>query len=347
MECLNSLKQWQPPADWHRVSALDAHTGGEPLRIYIEGFPEPQGDTILARRRDCLARFDHLRRATLWEPRGHADMYGCIVVPPERPDSDFGVLFSHNEGYSSMCGHGIIAVATAMLDSGALTAVEGDNALRIDAPAGLIQAWATVEQGRVQRVRFHCVPSFAALLDAVVSVPGLGEVQFDLGYGGAFYACVEAAGIGLDTGPDNVPQMIDLGRRIKQAVIEQHPVRHPFDDELSFLYGTIFIDAPRQPGADTRNVCIFADGEVDRSPTGTGVSARLAIAAARGDLAPGQPRVYESVIGSQFSGRIVEALDYGSYSAIVPEVAGRAHICGRQEFLLDPQDPLVHGFLLR
>jgi trans-L-3-hydroxyproline dehydratase len=344
---LEAIGNWQPPAGWTRITAIDAHTGGEPLRIYLDGFPTPEGDSILARRRDCLARLDHLRTATMWEPRGHADMYGCLVVPPEREDSDFGVLFTHNEGYSSMCGHGIVAVVTVMLETGVIPLREGDVEVRIDAPAGLIVAWAEVADGEVQGVRFDNVPSFAALLDAQVSVPGLGTVNFDLAYGGAFYAFVDAASIALDTAPENITEMIDVGRRIKYAVIEQHAVEHPFDEDLSFLYGTIFTDAPRGAGADTRNVCIFADGEVDRSPTGTGVSARLAIAAARNDLAPGEPRVYESVIGSQFVGRIGEALDYGPHRAIVPQVRGQARICGRQEFLIDPRDTLGHGFLLR
>ena len=344
---ITAIASWQPPADWQRITAIDAHTGGEPLRIYLDGFPEPPGDTILQRRRYCLQHLDRLRTATMWEPRGHADMYGCIVVPPEREHSHFGVLFTHNEGYSSMCGHGIIAVTTVMLETGVIAPREGDNEVRIDSPAGLITAWAAVENGEVQGVRFHCVPSFAPLLDARVEVPGLGEVIYDLGYGGAFYAFVDAKQLGLDTGPENVTEMIALGRRIKQAVIDSAPIEHPFDAELSFLYGTIFTDAPQHPGSDTRNVCIFADGEVDRSPTGTGVAARVAIAAARGDLAEDEERIYESLIGSQFRGRIAGRLEYGHHSAVVPEVSGRASICGRQEFLLDPRDPLVHGFLLR
>ena len=344
---LEQLRSWEPPVDWQQIHVIDAHTGGEPLRIYLDDFPETRGSTILQRRADCLGRLDALRTATLWEPRGHADMYGCLVVPPEREDSDFGVIFSHNEGYSSMCGHGIIAVATVLLDCGVIAAQEGSNELRIDAPAGLIRATAEYRDGRVQGVRFLNVPSFAALLDASVDVPGIGTVPFDLGYGGAFYAYVQAAAIGLDTGPDNIAQMIDWGRRIKHAVMEQFAIEHPFDAELSFLYGTIFTDAPREAGSDTRNVCIFADGEVDRSPTGTGVSGRLAIAAARGELAIGQQRVYESVLGSQFHGSVAEELEYGPHRAIVPLVSGTAHICGRQQFLLDPADPLRDGFILR
>ena len=338
---------WTPPEHWRRITAIDAHTGGEPLRIYTGGYPEAPGATILERRRYCADHMDDLRTATVWEPRGHADMYGCIITPPERLDSDFGVIFTHNEGYSSMCGHGIIAVTTVALTTGMLPWREGEIEVRIDSPAGLIVAWATTSSGQVTGVRFHCVPSFAAILDERVTVPGVGEVCFDIAYGGAFYAFVDAASLGLADDAGNAAALIDAGVRIKTALLDHPAISHPFQEELAFLYGTIFTGAPQQPGSDTRNVCIFADGELDRSPTGTGVSARLAIAAARGELQPGGELVYESIIGSQFRGRIDSELDYGPHRAVVPEVSGRAHICGRQEFFLDPDDPLCKGFLLR
>jgi trans-L-3-hydroxyproline dehydratase len=337
---------WQPPQDWTRIIAIDAHTGGEPLRIFIGGYPEPEGATILDRRRYCAAQLDSLRTATVWEPRGHRDMYGCIITPPERPDSHFGVIFTHNEGYSSMCGHGIIAVTTVALATGMLPRREGENEIRIDSPAGLIVAWAEVAEGRVGEVRFHCVPSFPTLLDGCVSVPGLGDVHFDIAYGGAFYAFVDAERLGLETTAANAATLVEAGSRIKAALVDHPAITHPVDAELAFLYGTIFTGPPQRADSNTRNVCVFADGELDRSPTGTGVSARLAIAAARGELAVGERRVYESIIGSQFSGRISREIDYGGATAVVPEVCGEAHICGRQEFLLDPADPLCHGFLL-
>lgn len=344
---LSAIHDWQPPHDWRRIRVLDAHTGGEPLRIYLDGFPAPEGATVLERRRDCLARLDRYRTATMWEPRGHADMYGCLITPPEREDSDFGVIFTHNEGYSDMCGHGIIAVTTALIETGVIPARAPETVVRIDSPAGLIQAWAQIEEGAVASVRFHCVPSFAPRLDASVEVEGIGEVGFDLAFGGAWYAFVEAGPIGLDTGRDNITRMIDWGRRIKAAVAAAHPPQHPFDEDLSELYGVIFTDQPRHRGSDTRNVCIFADGEVDRSPTGTGVSARVAIGAARGDLQLGEQRVFESVIGSQFVGSIASQTRFGDHDAVIPQVQGRASLCGRSEFLLDPRDPLVDGFLLR
>ncbi len=342
-----AVDRWQPPTAWERVRVLDAHTGGEPLRIYLDGFPVPQGQSILQRRQLCAARLDRYRTATMWEPRGHADMYGCLITPPEHEASDFGVIFTHNEGYSDMCGHGIIAITTALLETGCLAMTEPETEVRIDSPAGLIVAWAQVVEGEVLSVRFHCVPSFAQLLDARIELDGIGPVSYDLAYGGAWYAFVDAASIGLETAQDNITRMIDWGRRIKKAVARATPPNHPLEEDLSHLYGVIFTDQPRHAGSDTRNVCIFADGEVDRSPTGTGVSARLAIAAARGELAVGEEQVYESVIGSQFRGEVVEHCEFGPHAAVVPQVRGRASICGRSEFLLDPRDPLVNGFLLR
>ena len=186
-----SLEDWRPPADWVRICTIDAHTAGEPFRVFVEGYPELAGETILERRRNAREHFDHLRTALMWEPRGHADMYGCIVTPAVSEDADFGVLFTHNEGYSSMCGHGIIAMATVAVETGMVAVVEPETAIGIDTPAGLVRAWARVENGRVAGVRFHNVPSFVADLDLAVEVPGLGRVRFDLAYGGAFYAYVD------------------------------------------------------------------------------------------------------------------------------------------------------------
>ncbi|WP_116367925.1 proline racemase family protein [Parahaliea mediterranea] len=338
---------WQPPADWRRVRCLDAHTGGEPLRIYLDGYGDIPGTSILDKQAHCREQLDTLRRATVWEPRGHADMYGCIVTEATTPDGDFGVIFTHNEGYSSMCGHGIIAATTALLDTGVLPMQAPQTCLRIDSPAGRITAYARIEQNRVASVYFHNVPSYVVELDAEVAVPGLGTVRYDLAFGGAYYAYVDARELGLDTGPDNAAALIAAGRAIKQAVMDSRPIQHPEDAALGFLYGTIFIDAPRGEGADSRNVCIFADGELDRSPTGTGVSGRVAIHHARGELACGESLQIESIIGSRFRAAVHSTLDYCGHAAIVPEVEGQAHITGRHEFLIDPADPLAHGFFIR
>jgi len=274
-------------------------------------------------------------------------MYGCFLTNPVTPGAACGVLFMHNEGFSSMCGHGIIAVATVLVTMGAVPA-EGDRAsVTIDTPAGPVEAAATVEGGRVTSVRFRNVPSFLAARDQSVSVPGLGTVRYDLAFGGAFYAYVDADDLGLLLVPGRVRELIDAGMAIKEAVVAKGPIEHPYEPDLGFLYGTILVGSPEDPANHSRNVCIFADGEVDRSPTGTGVSGRVAIHYARGELGLGQRIVIESILGTTFEAAAVEETDFGPHAAVIPEVAGAAAITGRHEFLIDPADGLRGGFLVR
>ncbi len=283
----------------------------------------------------------------MWEPRGHADMYGCILLPPAEAGSDFGVLFLHNEGFSTMCGHGIIAVTTVVLEAGLVPAQQPHTVLRIDTPAGLVVATATVHERRVEHVAFTNVPSFVSALDVRLPVPGLGEIVCDIAFGGAFYAYVDAAAVGLTCTPEQLRPLIAAGSAIKHAVIDAFPVEHPEQPGLSFLYGTIFTGPPHEAGAHSRQVCVFADGEVDRSPTGTGVAGRLALLRARGRIGIDEPVIIESIIGSRFSGRVLEDVLVAGAPAVIPEVAGRAFITGRHEFVIDPRDPLCHGFFLR
>ena len=337
---------WSAPDNFTRITTIDAHTEGEPLRIIIDGFPDIPGATILERRRYLKDRLDHLRTMLMWEPRGHAEMYGCLVTTPVTPDADFGVLFMHNEGYSTMCGHGIIAITTVAVETGLVEKKEPVTTVHIDSPAGLITACARVAKGKVQSVFFHNVPSFVVALDDTVNVPELGPIRYDLAFGGAFYAYVQADQVGLKCLPEENAKLVEKGMQIKHAVMASRPIPHPFSDDLSFLYGTIFIAPPVGKGSDSRNVCIFADGEVDRSPTGTGVSARMALHFARGEVGIGQPLVIESIIGSTFTGRVVSETTFGPYKAIIPEVEGTAHITGIHTFLVDPDDPLKSGFLV-
>ena len=338
---------WQPPDRWLRITTIDCHTEGEPLRVITGGFPELPGDTILGRRRYASTNLDHLRTALMWEPRGHADMYGCILTKPVSPDADFGVLFIHNEGYSTMCGHGIIGVTTIVLETGMMEAVAPETVVRIDSPAGLVTAHARVVNNRVRSVRFQNVPSFVVTLDQTVEVPGFGDVRYDLAFGGAFYAYVQARDLGIGCTPRDFRRLIDAGMAIKRAVAASRAIVHPIEPDLGFLYGTIFIGKPEMAGSHSRNVCIFAEGEVDRSPTGTGVSGRLAIHHARGELGLNQPIIVESIIGSRFTGRVTGTGEFGGYDAVTPEVEGSAYLTGRHEFLIDPDDPLRTGFILR
>jgi proline racemase len=336
-----------PPSDWLKITTIDAHTGGEPFRVIVDGFPELRGNTILERRRYAKEHYDHLRTALMWEPRGHADMYGCILTTPVTPDADFGILFIHNEGFSTMCGHGIIGIVTVVLETGMLPIVSPTTIIKIDSPAGLITAYAEIEDNQVKSVSFHNVPSFVAAPDEVVDVPELGKVRYDLAFGGAFYAYVDASSVGLTCTPRDYRPLIETGMAIKNAVIKNKRIVHPFEEDLGFLYGTIFVGAPSQPGSHSQNVCIFAEGEVDRSPTGTGVSGRLAIHYHRGEIKIDEEIIIESIIGSKFSGKVVRETTFGPYPAIIPEVTGQAHIIGRNELWINPLDPLKEGFILR
>jgi trans-L-3-hydroxyproline dehydratase len=274
-------------------------------------------------------------------------MYGCILTPPVSPEADFGILFMHNEGYSTMCGHGIIGIAKVALEAGLVSRLSPETTLKIDTPAGLVTAFAKIVDGHVESVSFQNVPSFVLDLGEMVDVPGLGKVRYDLAFGGAFYAYVQAADVGVSLTPGDYRPLIEKGMAIKKAIMASRPISHPFEIDLGFLYGTIFIGPPMGEGAHSRNVCIFAEGEVDRCPTGTGVGGRLAIHHARSEINMDEPIVIESIIGSRFTGRIVELTEYGPHPAVISEVEGRTYITGRHEFLIDPDDPFKGGFILR
>ncbi len=332
------------------IRTLDTHTAGEPLRIVIDGMPALSGATILERRRFMQQHYDHLRKMLMWEPRGHYNMYGCILTPPVSPEADLGVLFMHNEGYSTMCGHGTIGLVTALIETGALPSKGKYTPVNLDTPAGLVRATAHLdEQQHVESVSFLNVPSFLYARNAQIDVPLYGPLTVDIAYGGAFYVIVPSSAMQLNVQPSSVEQLVQAGEAIKRAVNAQIPVNHPLEPDISFVYGTIFTDHPEDPSHHSRNVCIFADGEVDRSPTGTGVSARLALHYAKDEIAFEQAITIESILGasSVFRGRIIEQAKVGSFDAIVPEVSGSAFITGRHEFILDPHDKVGGGFLMQ
>jgi trans-L-3-hydroxyproline dehydratase len=338
---------WSPPDGWRRIVAIESHTGGEPFRVIIDGMPDIPGDTVLERRRYAQDNLDHIRRALVWEPRGHADMYGCFLGPPTNPGSDIAVLFIHNEGFSTMCGHGIIALTKVALETGILPVDGPETTIGIDTPAGQIIATASVEEDSVKEVGFQNVPSFVLELDAEVDVPGMGTVRYDLAFGGAFYAYVDAASVGLRCSPEHFTAIVEEGRLIKHAIAESKTIEHPFEPDLGFLYGVIFTGPAESPDNHSRHVCVFADGEVDRSPTGTGVSGRLAIHHTRGEVAIGDLLTIESILGSTFTGSIAKTVPFGPYEAVVPEISGFAHISGKSEFWIDSSDTIGQGFLLR
>lgn len=337
------------PQDWLSIKTIDMHTGGEPLRVIISGFPELKGNSVLEYRRFIKDNYDYLRTALMFEPRGHADMYGCIILPPNDNEADFGILFMHNEGYSTMCGHAIIAISTLAAQMRWTPINEGENKIVIDAPCGRIYSYVNVINKKVENVRFHCVPSFAVGLDLEVDIPELGKITYDLAYGGAFYAYVDLTknDIDLKLYANDYKKIIDYGMLIKNAVIKNDTFKHPFEEDLSFLYGTIFSDKAKNHAHELRNVCVFADGEVDRSPTGSGVSGRVAIEYARKNLKINEEITIESITDSIFVCKAIEETQYGNYDAVIPEIKGTAHITGIHNFVIDPNDPMKNGFIFR
>jgi proline racemase len=326
-----------PAAPLTAVRTVDYHTGGEPFRIVTGGVEPLRGSTVLERRRDALERLDHVRRLLVFEPRGHADMYGCHVVPPNDDGADLGVVFFHNAGYSTACGHGTIALVTWALDEGVLERREGQNRVVVDVPSGRIEAWAEVREGRVRRVTFRNVPSFVWATGVEA-----GGVTVDVAFGGAFYASLPER-----VEPAELPRLIELGRRIKRELEARHEVVHPIEPELRDVYGVIFWQDEGEQPVTQRNVTVFADGEVDRSPCGSGTSARLALLDADGRLPRGEELRHLSIVGSSFGGRVVGAAEVAGVPAVVTEVTGAAFRTGTSTFSLDPDDPLGEGFLLR
>ena len=325
------------------IETVEMHTGGEPVRIVTAGYPPIPGATILAKRRHAREKIDHLRKLLIFEPRGHFDMYGVLPVEPDLPDADLAVLFMHNEGYSTMCGHAVIALARWAVDSGRIPRREPETKVRIQCPCGLVTAHVAPDGG----VRFESVPAFAFALDRTVEVPGAGAVAVDIGYGGAFYAVLTAALLGLDLRRAAAREIVEAAVRVTEAAKRQIPLEHPDDSDLAFLYGTILTDGGDGATQPSLNVCVFAEREVDRSPTGSGVTARMALEAAKGRVREGEPRRFESLTGAIFSGRLLGATRAGRFPAVTVEVGGRAHYSGSARFTLEPDDAIGRGFLLK
>ena len=338
---------WSPPPGWKVITTIDMHTGGEPLRILADGYPEIKGDSILEKRRYFRDHLDHIRKGIMWEPRGHADMYGAVITEPCTQNADFGIFFLHNEGYSTMCGHAIIAITKFVLDTGLVHRTGINPELMIDAPPGQITSTGYRRNGVVQSVSFDNVPSFVFCRDQPTELPGWGTIRYDVAFGGAFYVIVDADNMNLSLKASNIANLIELGMRIKRKVITERKITHPFEPDLSFLYGTIFTGKSKNPDLDSRNVCIFANGEVDRSATGSGVSARAALHYERGELSLGRKMKIESILGTTMEVEIAGLTTFGPHSALIPRVSGTASFTGKNSFWFDPEDPLKEGFIIR
>lgn len=333
------------PENWKRVDVVDSHAAGEPLRAVVDGMPKLTAETMVGRMQEMRENHDWVRTTLLREPRGHTEMYGAVLTDPVTEDGDVGVLFIHNDGYATMCGHGIIALTTILLETGRLPAAGPNQAVRFDTPAGRVVANATIDDEQVSAVSFENVLSFVSHTDRTVDVPKLGTVEFDIAFGGGFFAFCDADELGLSLTTENARTLLDIGESLNAAIKESVTLTHPNSTELEHLYGTIFTGEPHENG-HSRNVNIYGDRRIDRSPSGTGVSARLALRFAAGQIERGEEFIVESILGTTFSGKIIEEDTVGDTSAVLPKITGSAYLTGYSSFVVDPADPLKDGFLL-
>jgi trans-L-3-hydroxyproline dehydratase len=328
------------------ITTVELHTCGEPFRIVTGGVPRLEGDTILQRRAWLQRDADQFRRALMLEPRGHADMYGGFLTEPVSADADLGVVFMQNADYSPHCGHGIIALATAAVELGWVARTTPETRVGIDAPCGFIEAFVEWDGTDAGTVRFVNVPSFVWRLDATVVTPSFGPVTGDIAYGGAFYLYVDGDAFGLHIREAEAGRLKDFGTEVKDAANAAFSVVHPEIPEISGVYGAIISGAPRHPSSTQANACVFADRELDRSPTGSGTAGRIAQLHARGRFHPGETLVNESIIGTVFRGTILEETTVAGQPAVIPEIQGDAFICGFGNWMIDERDPLSYGFQL-
>ena len=326
------------------ITGIDSHTMGEPTRIITGGIPAIPGATMAEKKQYLVDHMDYIRTALMNEPRGHRDMFGSIITAPCNSEADFGIIFMDGGGYLNMCGHGSIGAVTAAIETGMVKAQEPTTTVKMDTPAGLVTATAKVEGGLVSEVSIVNVPSFL-LKKCTVDVPDLGPLELELSFGGSFFALVDARKLGVGVVPQNINKLVDMGLRIRECVNTQMDISHPELKHITTCDLVEFYDNPSHPDADYKNVVVFGQGQADRSPCGTGTSAKMAALFARGELGK-ETFTYESIIGTLFKGRILDTTRVGEYEAIIPEITGAAFITGFASFVIDERDPVKHGFVL-
>ena len=324
--------------------AIDTHTVGEFTRILFSGFPELKGDTMIERKHDLANNHDKYRQALMFEPRGHHDMFGAYICEPISPEADFGVFFMDTGEYLNMCGHGTIGSVTAIIEAGLVEAKEPYTEVVLEAPAGIIRTKAEVKDGKVLNVTLTNVPSFLYKEDLKTMIDGK-EITYDIAFGGSFFALCDVEQIGLDVNPKNIPALTDFGMKLMENVNKEQTMSHPTLDITSVDLSELYCHT-KTPGCDYRNVVIFGDRMADRSPCGTGTSAKLATLHARGQIGIGEEFVYESFIGSQFKGVIKETTKVGEFDAVVPMITGSAYVTGEATYVIDADDPLKYGFVV-
>ena len=329
------------------IQAIDSHTAGEATRIVVGGIPNIKGNTMPEKKQYLEDHLDHIRTAIMLEPRGHNDMFGSVMTQPCDPDADFGIIFMDGGGYLNMCGHGSIGAMTVAVETGVVPMEEPVTKVVMEAPAGIIKGDVKVENGKVQSVSIFNVPAFLYKKDQEVELPGVGKVKFDISFGGSFFAIVHASQLGLKIEPKNAAKLTDLAMELRDIINRDIEIQHPTLENIKTVDVVEIWDEPTNEKATYKNVVIFGQGQVDRSPCGTGTSAKLATLHARGELKEGEKFVYESILGTLFEGEIVVTTKVGEFDAVLPKITGSAYMTGFNNFLIDEDDPVKYGFILK
>ena len=331
------------------ISVIDTHTAGEAARLVTAGIPKIPGKDMVEKKQYFIDHLDDVRKSVMFEPRGHQDMFGAFLLPPTKEEADFGLVFMDTGGYLNMCGHNTIAAVTAAV-TGMVDVEEGatEKDVVVETPAGLIYATAKLKDNgaKVKEVSFKNVESFLYKRDVELDVEGIGHIKFDISFGGSFFCIFSADQLGLEVKPENASKLKEAGLKIREAVNANIEIQHPTLSHIKTVDLVEIYDKPSHPEATYKNVVVFGDGNIDRSPGGTGTSAKLATLYAKGELKPGEPFVYESILGTLFKGRIVEERKLAGYDAIIPEITGSGYILGFSNYVYDPDDKLTYGFLL-
>jgi proline racemase/trans-L-3-hydroxyproline dehydratase len=327
----------------HLISAIDTHTAGEPTRIVLRGLPQLVGRTMAEKRNDMRERLDRFRTLLMQEPRGHRDMFGAVLTTPVTEEAQCGLIFMDHDGYLDMCGHGTIGAATALIETGWVPPIEPETRIAFDTPSGLVETRARIQDGRVVEVSLFNVSSFAHSRDVALDVPGLGRIVVDVSFGGNFVAMVPASAVGTSVRPENLQKLVHVAILIKRAVNEQISVQHPLQQHIARVELTEIYERPDPSKPYSKGVAVFGEGQVDRSPCGTGTAATMATLYSRGELSLGQEFTSESIIGTRFTGKLLRETRVGGFVAVEPVISGQAFLTGIQQFVLNPRDPLGWG----
>lgn len=330
----------------HIISAIDTHTAGEPTRIVLSGLPPILGTTMAEKKHYMIEHLDYFRTLLMQEPRGHRDMFGAIITPPTTNRGQYGILFMDNAGYIDMCGSGTIAVATALIEIGMISPTQPETVVVFDTPAGLVETYAKVEGNQVVEVSVANVSSFQYAKNVQIYLPEVGNIAIDVSFGGNFFAMTPAKVLGVTIHPDNISQLIRLGIMIKQAVNQKLQIQHPQAPHINKVELTEIYDRLEPSKPFSKSVVIFGNGQMDRCPCGTGTSATMATLHAKGELPLGVEFTTESIIGTQFHGKLIRETQVDNFLAVDPVFTGNAYITGIQQFVVDPNDPLKYGFCL-